>query len=197
MGHRVPAGPVQSHGPPEVNTKCRRRRWGEHACTPSRPLRSWRSRLALPLLAAAGEETRQMRLPGGVRFSALSADIFRVTFKRRAASAPKIFQRNTIDRQWKYDANYNVRPCAGEEKPVRAGTMRNNRKNNAKNDPNSRKSGPVSEVRLDAGRQATALRASGGRGRTNPRLGFQPIRSCGKRQAREKALRLFGLERRW
>jgi hypothetical protein len=45
----------------------------------------------------------------------------------------KKFSQNTIDLQWKMRANYNVSPCAGEEKTAGAGTMANNGKNNAQN----------------------------------------------------------------
>jgi hypothetical protein len=38
--------------------------------------------------------------------------------------------KNTIDLQWKCDANYNATPCAGERKGAGARTMANNGKNN-------------------------------------------------------------------
>jgi hypothetical protein len=56
----------------------------------------------------------------------------------------KFSQKNTIDLQWKMRANYNARPCDGERKAAGAGTMKNNGKNNAQNNGNSRNPGAYS-----------------------------------------------------
>src|ERR1700756_5300598 len=58
-------------------------------------------------------------------------------------SADPHCRKNTIDLQWKMRANYNARPCGGERKAAGAETMKNNGKNNAQNNGNSRKSGRV------------------------------------------------------
>jgi hypothetical protein len=38
-------------------------------------------------------------------------------------SVQKNFKKNTIDLQWKIDANYNAKPCAAKRKAASAGTM--------------------------------------------------------------------------
>jgi hypothetical protein len=68
--------------------------------------------------------------------------------------------KNTIDLQWKMRANYNASPCAGEEKTAGAGTMANNRKNNAQSNRNSRTSGRVPTPAWAPEDKATALRDS-------------------------------------
>ena len=66
------------------------------------------------------------------------------SFKRSIAHGrPKISAKNTMDLQCECDADYNARPCAGEEKAAGAGTMENNGKNNAQSNRNSRKCGRV------------------------------------------------------
>jgi hypothetical protein len=52
-------------------------------------------------------------------------------FRERAGE--KIFQKNTMDLQWKIGTNYNASHCVGERKTPGARTMDNNEKNNAEN----------------------------------------------------------------
>jgi hypothetical protein len=63
--------------------------------------------------------------------------------KIQAILQGKNFSQNTIDLQWKMRANYNASPCADEEKAAGAGTIANNRKNNAQSNRNSQTSGRV------------------------------------------------------
>jgi hypothetical protein len=73
--------------------------------------------------------------------SSFSPLLFRGLAIRRDAAASEIsassatkktFGKNTIDLQWKIDANYNARPCDRKRNAASARTMGSNGKNNGK-----------------------------------------------------------------
>src|SRR5205807_2362375 len=130
--------------------------------------RAWNPRISRRLLRVHRSD------PGTERLSGMPCGNFRVAKHRIGASGErtrprtsdvpqseilaclnrqKFFGRNTIDLQWKIDANYNARPWSGERKAAGATTMAKNEKNNPQSNRNKseyRRDRPPARVKVPA-----------------------------------------------